>query len=101
MPMGVGVFQATSEQPGVQLRVAGEAQPGREESFAHNANLVRNLPLLPPRRRRACGRLDQVMVAHLQEAAVELALLTQEDRIHRGGHVVVNPARADTAEESE
>ena len=41
------------------------------------------------------------MVAHLQEAAVELAFLAQEHRINRCGHVVVNPARADAAEEGE
>ena len=101
MAMGAGVFQATIEQPGVQLVVAGEAQQGREKAFAHHADLVLDLTLLPSRCRRARGRLDQVMVAHLQEAAVELAFLAQEHCVHRGGHVVVNPARADAAEEGE
>ena len=34
MSMGVGVFQATIEQPRVQLVVAGKAQPGRKKAFA-------------------------------------------------------------------
>jgi len=37
----------------------------------------------------------------LQEAAIVLALLTDEDRVHRGLHVVVDAARAGAAEERE
>ena len=45
-------------KPGVQLLVALEPQPRRKEPLAHQTHLVLDLPLLPPRRRRACHRLD-------------------------------------------
>lgn len=60
MTVDSGVVQAMIEQPGVQLLVAGEAQPGREEAFVHDANLVLDLLLLPSSRRRTRGWLDQV-----------------------------------------
>ncbi len=41
------------------------------------------------------------MRAHLQEAAVVGALAPDEDRVHRGLHVVVDPALAGAAEEGE
>ena len=41
------------------------------------------------------------MVAHLQEAPVEAAILADEHRIDRGRHVVVDPAHARPAEEGE
>jgi hypothetical protein len=74
-------------------------QARREEALADVADLVLDLPLLPARRRRAGGRLDQVMPAHLQEAAVELPVLATEDRLDRRLHVVVDAARAGPLEE--
>ncbi len=51
---------------------------------------------------RACRPpLDEVVRAHLQEAAVVGALAPDEDRLHRGLHVVVDPALAGAAEEGE
>jgi len=44
-------------------------------------------------------RLDEIVTAHLQKAAVELAVLADEDRLHRRLHVVVNAARAGAPEE--
>ena len=68
--MRLGVGDAFVEQPGVQLVVALEAQPRREEALAHQPDLVLDLPLLPAGRRRAGDRLDEIMAAHLQEAAI-------------------------------
>ena len=89
------------EQPGVQLVVALDPQPRREEALAHQPDLVLDLTLLPARRRRAGDRLDQVVAAHLQEAAIVGALLADEDRLHRRLHVVVDAARAGALEEGE
>ena len=99
--MRLGVGDAPIEQPGVQLVVALDPQPRREEALAHQADLVLDLPLLPARGRRAGDRLDQVVAAHLQKAAVVGALLADEDRLHRGLHVVVDAARAGALEEGE
>jgi transposase-like protein len=41
------------------------------------------------------------VAAHLQKAAVERALLADEHRVHRGLHVVVDPARARPPPEDE
>jgi hypothetical protein len=41
------------------------------------------------------------MCAHLQKAAVVLTILADEDRLHRGLHVVVDAARAGALEERE
>ena len=99
--MGPGVGNALVEQPGVQLVIVLEAQPRREEAFAHQPDLVLYLAFLPARCRRAGDRLNQIVAAHLQEAAVVLAVLADEHRLHRGLHVVVDAARAGTAEEGE
>ena len=99
--MRLGVGDAVVEQPGVQLLVALEPQPRREEALAHQADLVLDLALLPARRRRAGDRLDQVVAAHLQEAAIVVPLLADEDRLHRRLHVVVDAARAGALEEGE
>ena len=101
MGVRLGVSDAFVEQPSVQLVVALEPQPRREEALAHQADLVLDLTLLPARGRRAGHRLDEMMRAHLQEAAIVLALLADEDRLHRRLHVVVDAARAGALEEGE
>ena len=78
MRVRLGVGDAAVEQPGVQLLVARHPQPRREEALAHQPDLVLDLALLPARRRRAGDRLDQVVAAHLQEAAVVLPVLADE-----------------------
>src|ERR1700738_299382 len=95
-----GVGDASIEQPGVQLLVARHSQPRREEALAHYPDLVLDLPLLPTRGRRAGGWLDQVMPAHPQKAAVELAVFADEHGFDRRLHVVVDAARAGSFEES-
>ena len=97
----LGVRHAAVEKPGVQFVKAFDPHSWREEAFADQAHLVLDLPLLPARRRRAGGRLHQVMAAHLQKAPVELALLAKEHRLHRRLHVVVDAARAGALEERE
>ena len=101
MAMRLGIGDALVEQPGVQLLVALHPQPRREEALAHQPDLVLDLPLLPARRRRAGDRIDQIVAAHLQEAAIVGALLADEDRLHRRLHVVVDAARAGALEEGE
>ena len=58
-------------------------------------------PFSQAARGRAGRRLDQVVRAQLQEAAVEGALLAHEDRVHGRAHVVVDAAPAGAAEEAE
>jgi hypothetical protein len=101
MPMRLGVGSALVEQPGVQLVVALGPDARREEALAHQADLVLDLALLPARRRRAGDRIDQIVPAHLQEAAVVGPFLADEDRLHRRLHVVVDAARAGAPEEGE
>jgi hypothetical protein len=85
----------------VQLVVGLEPQSRRKEALAHEADLVLDLALLPARGRRAGDRLDKMMRAHLQEPAVVLAVLADEDRVDRRFHVVVDAARAGAPEEGE
>src|SRR6202050_1972154 len=100
MVMRLGVGDALVEQPGVQFVKVLEAQPRREEALANQSNLVLDLTLLPARCRRTGNRIDQVMTAHLQEAAIVEAILADEDRLHRRLHVVVDAALASTLEQS-
>src|SRR4029078_10980859 len=99
MRMRLGVGDAFVGEPSVQLVVALESQAWREETLPHEPDLVLDLSLLPARRRRAGDRLDQVMTAHLQETAIVEAVLADEDRLHRGLHVVVDPAPAGPLEQ--
>src|SRR5215469_16520607 len=99
--MRLGVGNAFVEQPGVQLVVGLEPQPWREESLTHQTDLVLNLPLLPARRGCAGDRIDEIVAAHLQEAAIVEAALADEDRLHRRLHVVVNAASAGSFEQRE
>src|SRR5579883_3592135 len=101
MAMRLGVRDALVEKPGVQLVITLHPQPRREEALAHQTDLVLDLPFLPARGRRAGDRLDQVMAAHLNKAAIVDALLTDKDRLDRGLHVVVDAARAGALEEGE
>ena len=52
-PLRMGVRfrpgQTFIEEPSVQLVIAPEPQPRREEAFPHEADLVLDLPLLPSR----------------------------------------------------
>src|SRR6476646_8204361 len=88
MRMGRGVGDALVQQPGVQLVVALHPQPWREEALAHQANLILDLALLPSGGRRASHRFQQMMRAHLQEAAVVLPVLADKDGVHRCLHVM-------------
>jgi hypothetical protein len=101
MAVRLGPGDAFVHEPGVQLVVALEPQPRREEALTHESDLVLDLALLPARRRRAGDRLDEMMRAHLQEAAIVLAILADEDRLHRRFHVVIDSARTGPLEEPE
>src|SRR5258706_8297253 len=69
MPVRLGVGDAFVQQPGIQLVEGFEPQPRCEEAFADKPDLVLDLTLLPARRWRAGDRVDEVMAAHLHEAA--------------------------------
>ncbi len=99
MPSGVG--DALVQQPGVQLVVALDPHPRGEEPLPHQTDLVLDLTLLPARRRRAGDGVDQIVAAHLEEPAIIGPLATDEDRVHRSLHIVVNAARAGALEERE
>ena len=101
MAMRLGVGNAFVEQPGVQLVQVFEPQPRREEAFPDQPDLVLDLALLPARGRRAGDRIDQVVAAHLQEAAIVAAILADEDRLDRRLHVVVDAAAAGALEQGE
>lgn len=90
---------ALVQQPAVQLTVGFEAQPRREEAFPYQIYLVLDLALLPTRSWRAGHRFDKEMATHLQEAAVILPLLADEDRLDRRLHIIIDAARAGSAEE--
>jgi 3-oxoacyl-[acyl-carrier-protein] synthase II len=89
------------EQPGIYLVPVFEPQPRREEAFSDQSNLVLDLPLLPARGRRTGHWVDQVVAAHLHEAAIVAAILADKDRLHRGLHVVVDAAAAGALEQGE
>src|SRR6478672_13489759 len=50
---------------------------------------------------RAGNRVNQVMAAHLQEAAIVAPVPADEDRLDRGLHVVVDAAPAGAFEQGE
>src|SRR5271166_6290309 len=91
MSVRLGPDDTSVDEPAVQLPVAPDPQPWCEEALAHEADLVLDLALLPARSRRAGDRLDEMVRAHLEEAAIVLAVLADEDRVHRRLHVVVMP----------
>src|SRR5271165_1175667 len=101
MGMHLGVGDTFVGQPGVQLIVGFDPKPRREETFPDQTDLVLDLTLLPTRGRRAGHRINQVMAAHLQEAAIILTVLADEDRLHRRLHVVVDATGAGTSKEGE
>src|SRR5205085_12402577 len=70
MGTGLRMRHAAIEQIRIELGVAFELQPRREEALAHHAHLVLDLTLLPAGRRRACSRLYQIVAAHRLEATV-------------------------------
>ena len=97
----LGVRHATVKQKGVELGVALELQPRREEALPHHADLVLDLALLPARRRRAGSWLHQMVAAHPQEAAIVGALLAHEDAVDGRLHVVVDADLGRALEEGE
>jgi len=101
MGVRLGPDDAFVDEPGVQFAVALDLEPRREEALAHEADLVLDLALLPACRRRAGDRLDEMVRAHLEEAAIVLAVLADEDRVHRRLHVVVDSASAGALEKRE
>ena len=96
-----GVGDALVFQPDVQFDQALHPWLRAEQQIAQVADLVLDLSLLPSRGRRAGDWLDQMVRAHLQEAAIILARLANEDRLDRRLHVVVDAAPADAAIEQE
>ena len=99
MVMHLGIGNALVEQPGVHLIKGLEPQPRCEEPLADQPNLVLDLALLPAGCRRAGDRVDEVMTAHLQEAAIVNAAFADKDRLHRRLHVVVDAAPAGALEQ--
>ncbi len=95
------IGQASVLEPGVQLGIGLELRTRHEEPPPHHAHLVLDLTLLPVRRRGAGNRIDEIMPAHLLEAAVIGAILADKDRIHRRLHIVVDAPGTGAAEESE
>src|SRR6516164_3195615 len=101
MAMRLGIGDTFVEEPSIQLVIVLEPQARREEALAYQADLVLDLALFPARGRRAGHRLDEIMAAHLKEAAIVLAVLADEDCLHRRLHVVVDAALTDALEKAE
>src|SRR5467141_3269204 len=101
MAVRLGVGNALVQQPGVQLVEGFEPQPWREEALPDKPDLVLDLTLLPARRRRAGNRIDEIVAAHLQEAAIVETPFADEDRLHGSLHIVVDAASAGALEQSE
>src|SRR5271165_7225171 len=101
MRVALGVGNALVEQPAVQLVVTRHSQARCEQPLANIADLVLDLPLLPPRRRRAGDGLDQIMPENLQKVPVKLAVLATEHGLDRRFHVVVDAACAAALENLE
>ena len=101
MGMAARIQHALLQQPAVHVGEAVEPQAWLEEPPAHHVDLVLDLAFLPTRCRGAGRRLDQVVAAHLGKAAVELPLAPDQQRVHRGAHVVVDAALAGAAVERE
>ncbi len=96
-----GVGNAPILEPGIQFGIGFELRPRHEKPLPDHPHLVLDLALLPARRRGAGNRVDQVMPAHLLEAAIVGAVLADEDRIDRRLHVVIDASRAGPAKEDE
>src|SRR6266567_228267 len=101
MPVRLGVGDALIQKPRIQLVEGFEPQSWRKKAFADKADLVLDLALLPAGCRRAGDRVDEVMAAHLHEAAVVKTTLADEDCLHCGLHVVVDAAPAGALEQGE
>src|SRR4029077_16224104 len=84
-----GVGDALIFQPGVQFHQALYPRLRAEQQLAQIADLVFDLSLLPSGGGCASDRLNQMMRAHLQEAAVILARLANEKRLNDSLHVVI------------
>jgi hypothetical protein len=84
----------------VELLGLFEIRVAPPQRASDQPDLVLDPTLLPARCRRARDWIDQVMAAHLQEAAIVEAVLADEDRLHRGLHVVVDAASAGPLEQS-
>ena len=71
MPVRLGVGDALVQAAtrSSSSRVLNRSR-GVEEAFTDKPNLVLDLALLPARRWRAGYRIDQVVAAHLHEAAI-------------------------------
>ncbi len=79
MGVRLGPDDAFVDEPAIRLVVAPDPQPRREEALANETDLVLDLTLLPGRSRRAGDRLDEVVGAHLEEAAIVMAILADEE----------------------
>ncbi len=99
--MSLGIGNAFIEEPSIQFLQAFDPETRREEALAHKADLVLDLTLLPSRCRCAGDRLNEIVAAHLQEAAIVQPLLADKDRLDRRFHIVVDAARAGATEEVE
>ena len=94
--MNARILHALLQQPAVHVDKARELQPRLEEPASHDADLILDLALLPPRCRSAGRRLDQVVAAHLGESSVEPSLTADQQRVHSRTHVVVDAALTGT-----
>jgi hypothetical protein len=83
MPL-VGDLLAALEKIGVEFRDIRKAQLRGKDPLPDVPDLVLDLALLPPGRRRAGRRLDEIVVAHREEAAVEAPLTANEHGIDCG-----------------
>jgi len=101
MSLRLRVGDALVGEPPVEIVERLEDGARREEPLADHTHLVLDLSLLPARRRRARGGLDQMVAHQPLEAVIELALLADEHSIDRRLHVVVDAPPRHPLEELE
>jgi hypothetical protein len=94
MAMRLGIGNAPVGEPSIHLLVALEPQARREEALADEPDLILDFALLPAGCRRAGDRIDELMAAHLQKAAIVEPDLANKDRLHRRLHGVIDAAPA-------
>jgi transcriptional regulator with XRE-family HTH domain len=95
------LLHALLQQPAVHVDEACEFQPRFEEPAPHDADLVLDLTFLPPRGWVAGRGLHQIVTAHLGKAPIKLPLTTDQQRVHRRAHVIVDAALTGVSVERE
>ena len=92
---------ATLFQPVIQRGKIGKVRHALQHLMTGVADVLLDLPFLPPCCRIAEIWLEDIVVRHGQKADIDLPRLTAAHKIHRRLHVIVDPAFWHAAEHPE